>query len=214
MVTTSQVPAAQMRAVVQDRYGPPDVLATADVPVPVPGRGQVLVEVRAAGVDRGTWHLMTGTPWLVRLLVGLRRPRRRVPGLDLAGVVVATGPGVTRLRAGQRVLGIGIGSFAPFAVAREDKLSRVRGDVSMVAAASVAVSGSTALQALHDVGRVQAGHRVLVLGASGGVGSFAVQLAKVAGAHVTGVASGTKANLVTALDADEVLDDREGRDVG
>lgn len=206
MTTPSRTPATLMRAVVQHRYGSADVLTTAEIAVPVPGRGQVLVQVDAAGVNRGTWHLMTGTPALVRLATGMRRPRQRVPGRDLAGRVVAAGPGVTRLRPGQRVFGIGAGTFAPFAVAREDKLSVVPDAVSMIDAASVAVSGSTALQALHEVGGVQAGQRVLVLGASGGVGSFAVQLARAAGAHVTGVASAAKADLVAALGADEVID--------
>ncbi len=195
-----------MRAVTQDAYGPPDVLAVSELPVPRPGPGQVLVAVTATGVDRGVWHLVTGLPYALRLGFGLRRPRQPVPGLDVAGVVVAVGAGVARFSVGHRVFGIGSGSWAQYALAREEKLSHVPEGVNLVDAATVAVSGATALQALHDVGRVQPGQRVLVLGASGGVGSHAVQIARAAGAHVTGVASGAKADLVRSLGADEVID--------
>lgn len=203
-----QTPAVPMtmRAVSQDGYGPPDTLAVTERPVPRPATGQVLVAVAAAGVDRGVWHLVTGMPYALRLGFGLRRPRQPVPGLDLAGVVVAVGTGVTRFSVGQRVFGIGTGSWAQYALAREEKLSHVPDGIDLVGAATVAVSGSTALQALHDVGRVQPGQRVLVLGASGGVGSHAVQIARAAGAHVTGVACGAKADLVRSLGADEVVD--------
>ncbi len=202
---TSALP-ARMRAVAQEAYGAPDALALTERPVPRPGPGEVLVAVHAAGVDRGVWHLVTGLPFAVRLGFGVRRPRQSVPGLDLAGVVVAVGAGVTRFSLGQRVFGIGTGTWAQYAVAREEKLSHVPDGVDLVGAATVAVSGSTALQALHDVGRVQPGQRVLVIGASGGVGSHAVQIARAAGAHVTGVASGAKADLVRSLGADEVVD--------
>ncbi|WP_380169606.1 NAD(P)-dependent alcohol dehydrogenase [Jannaschia sp. R86511] len=202
---TSPVP-TQMRAVAQEAYGPPEGLGLTERPVPRPGRGEVLVAVEAAGVDRGVWHLVTGLPFAVRLGFGLRGPRQPVPGLDLAGVVVARGEGVTRVDLGQRVFGIGTGTWAEYAVAREDKLSVVPDGVDLVGAATVAISGGTALQALHDVGRVQPGQRVLVIGASGGVGSHAVQIARAAGVHVTGVASAAKADLVRSLGADEVVD--------
>ncbi len=204
--TASTAVPRTMHAVTQDAYGPPDALTVGEVPVPRPGAGQVLVAVTAAGVDRGVWHLVAGLPYVLRLGVGLRRPRQPVAGLDVAGVVVAVGAGVTRFRTGQRVFGIGTGSWAEYAVAREEKLSHVPDGVDLVGAATVAVSGSTALQALHDVGRVQPGQRVIVLGASGGVGSHAVQIARAAGAHVTGVASGAKTDLVRSLGADEVVD--------
>ena len=205
-----QAPAAdvptRMRAIVQDAYGAPDRLTPAERPIPPPGDGEVLVAVHAAGVDRGVWHLVTGLPFAVRLGFGLRRPHQPVPGLDLAGVVVALGAGVTRFSVGQRVFGIGAGTWAEYALAREDKLSHVPEGVDLVGAATVAVSGGTALQALHDIGRVQAGQRVLVIGASGGVGSHAVQLARAAGAHVTGVAGPAKLDLVRSLGAHEVVD--------
>lgn len=197
---------ARMRAVVRNRYGPATGLVLDERPVPGPGTGEVLVAVHASGVDRGAWHVVTGLPYAVRLGFGLRRPRQPVPGLDLAGVVVAVGPGAGRFSPGQRVFGIGTGAWAQYALAREDRLSPVPDGVDLVEAATVPVSGGTALQALHDVGAVRAGQRVLVLGASGGVGSFAVQLAHAAGASVTGVASAAKADLVRSLGADEVVD--------
>jgi NADPH:quinone reductase-like Zn-dependent oxidoreductase len=196
-----------MRAVVQHRYGPADVLAAAERPVPRSlGDGELLVRVHAAGLDRGTWHLMTGTPYAVRLAVGLRGPRQPVPGLDLSGTVEAVGAAVTRFAPGDEVYGIGTGTFAEYAVAREDKLAVRPADLSHEQAATVPVSGTTALQAVTDLGRVEAGQRVLVTGASGGVGSFAVQLAVAAGAEVTGVCSAAKADLARSLGATHVLD--------
>lgn len=192
-----------MRTIAQSEYG-----TTADLvraPVPKPGPGEVLVEVAAAGVDRGTWHLMTGLPYVVRLGTGLRGPRRRVPGRDLAGTVAAVGSGVTRFAVGDKVLGIGRGAFAEFAIAPESKLVHMPASLSFGQAAALPISGLTALQAVVDAGRVQKGHKVLVLGASGGVGSFAVQIAKAAGAEVTGVCSGAKADLVGSLGADRVV---------
>jgi NADPH:quinone reductase-like Zn-dependent oxidoreductase len=178
------------------------VLRVAEVPRPSVGDGEVLVQVRAASVDRGTWHLMTGRPYLMRVIgFGFRRPKNAIAGLDVAGTVVAIGPGVTRFAVGDEVFGISRGSYAEYAVAREDKLAARPQVLSPTQAAAVGVSGLTALQGLTDVGRVQAGQRVLVIGASGGVGSFAVQIATALGAEVTGVASAAKADLVRSLGA-------------
>jgi NADPH:quinone reductase-like Zn-dependent oxidoreductase len=197
----------EMRAVVQDRYGPADVLELATLPRPTPGDDEVVVQVKAAGLDRGTWHLMTGKPYLMRVAgLGFRRPKDRVPGRDLAGVVVATGAAVTRFALGDEVYGAGRGSFAEYAAVRADKLARKPASISFVQAAVVPISAATALQALTDHGRLVAGQRVLVLGASGGVGSYAVQIAKALGAEVTGVASTVKLDLVRSLGADHVLD--------
>jgi NADPH:quinone reductase-like Zn-dependent oxidoreductase len=198
--------ATTMRAIVQDSYGTADVLRPGSLDVPAPGDGEVLVRVRAAGLDRGTWHLMTGLPRMARLMTGLRTPKRRVPGLDLAGTVVAVGSGVTRFSPGDEVYGIGAGSYAEYAVAKEAKLARKPATLTFEQAAVVPVSGLTALQAVRDTGRVQPGQRVLVTGASGGVGSYAVQVAKAFGAEVTGVCSTSKLDLVRALGADHVID--------
>lgn len=195
-----------MRALVQDTYGSVDVLELRDVDRPVPGDGEVLVRVHAAGVDRGVWHLVTGLPYPTRLAFGLRRPRVPVPGLDLAGVVEAVGPEVTRFAVGDEVFGIGRGTFAEYAVAAEGKLARRPGRLTATEAAVLAVTGSTALQAVDDHGRVTRGDHVLVLGASGGVGTYAVQVAKARGATVTGVASTAKLDLVRDLGADHVVD--------
>ncbi len=194
------------RAIVQDGYGSADVFSLAQVARPEIAAHEVLVQVRAAGLDRGTWHLMTGKPYAVRLAVGLRRPRNPVPGLDVAGTVVDVGPEVTRFTPGDDVFGIAKGSFAEFAAAREDKLARKPAGLSFDQAAAVPVSALTALQGLTDVGHLAAGQRVLITGASGGVGSYAVQFAKALGAEVTGVCSASKADLVRSLGADRVLD--------
>jgi len=196
-----------MRAVVQDSYGSVDALRLDEVAPPVIADDEVLVRVRAAGLDRGTWHLMTGRPYLMRILgFGFRRPKNRVPGLDVAGEVAAVGAAVTRFGVGDEVYGISRGSFAEYAAVREDKLAAKPERLSFEQAAVVPVSAGTALQALTDAGRVEAGQSVLVLGASGGVGSYAVQLAKAFGAEVTGVAGPAKQDLVRALGADQVLD--------
>ncbi len=196
-----------MRAVVQRSYGPADNLELQTVDVPTIGPDEVLVEVHAAGVDRGTWHLMTGLPYLVRAAgVGMRRPKQPIPGLDVAGRVVAVGKSVDRFAAGENVFGIGSGSFAEYCAASQDKLARMPRHTTFEQAAVSGVSGITALQALTDVARVQPEQRVLVIGASGGVGSFAVQLAKALGAEVTGVAGTAKLALVRALGADHVVD--------
>jgi NADPH:quinone reductase-like Zn-dependent oxidoreductase len=195
-----------MRAIVQDRYGSADVLRLDRIARPTAGAGQVLLRVHAAGLDRGTWHLMVGKPYAVRPVIGLRKPRNPVAGRDVAGTVVEVGAGVTRFAVGDEVFGIGIGTFAEYAVAREDRLARKPATLSFAQAAVVPVSGSTALRAVTTVGQVRAGQKVLILGASGGVGSYAVQLAKAAGAEVTGVASTAKLDLVRSLGADHVLD--------
>jgi NADPH:quinone reductase-like Zn-dependent oxidoreductase len=198
--------AATMTAVVQDRYGGSEVLRLGRAPVPVIAEHEVLVRVRAAGLDRGTEHLMTGKPYAMRLVFGLRRPKNPVSGRDLAGTVVEVGSSVTRFAVGDQVYGVASGSFAAYAVAREDKLARKPVNLSFAEAAVVPISAGTALQALCDVGRVQPGQSVLVHGASGGVGSYAVQLAKAFGAEVTGVCSTAKLDLVASLGADHVLD--------
>jgi NADPH:quinone reductase-like Zn-dependent oxidoreductase len=195
-----------MRAVIQDRYGSSEVLRTARVPRPAISDHEVLVHVSAAGLDRGTQHLMTGKPYVMRLFVGLRRPKNPISGRDVAGTVAAVGSSVTRFAVGDGVYGVAPGSFAEYAVAREDKLARKPGNLSFAQAAVVPVSAGTALQALVGSGRLQAGQSVLVVGASGGVGSYAVQLAKAFGAEVTGVASTAKIDLVTSLGADHVID--------
>jgi len=195
-----------MRAIVQDQYGPADVLRPARIPRPVIADHEVLIRVHAAGLDRGTWHLMTGTPYLMRIMgFGFRRPKNRVPGRDVAGTVVAVGSAVTRFTVGDAVFGVSRGSFAEYAAAREDKIAHKPANASFEQAAVVGISGGTALQAL-DAGRVQPGQRVLIIGASGGVGSYAVQIAKAAGAKVTGVASTRKLDLVRDLGADRVID--------
>ena len=197
----------QMHAIVQDRYGSADVLSLDVVARPEPKAGEVLIEVVAAGVDRGTCHLMTGTPYLIRLVgYGLTKPKRNIPGSDVAGRVVAVGADVTRFVPGDQVFGIANGSLAEFAVANEDNLAVKPADLSFEHAAASAVSGITALQALVDVGGAEAGQRVLIIGASGGVGSFAVQLAKALGTEVTAVASTRNIDFVRSLGADHVVD--------
>ena len=197
----------QMQAIVQDAYGTVDVLRLDRIALPEIADEEVLVHVRAAGLDRGTWHLMTGRPRLMRVIgFGFSRPRNRVPGLDVAGTVVAVGSAVSRFAVGDEVFGISRGSFAEYAAVHEDKLAHKPAALTFEQAAVVPVSAGTALQALRDVGRVQAGQKVLVIGASGGVGSYAVQIAKALGAEVTGVCSTAKVDLVRALGADHVLD--------
>lgn len=196
-----------MKAVVRHAYGGVETLEFGEVAQPDPGPEEVLVRVVAAGVDRGVWHLMTGLPYLVRLAgFGVRRPQQPVLGMDLAGVVDQVGERVTRFAPGDEVFGIATGSFAEYARAREDKLTARPTAIGFTEAATLGVSGLAALQAVRDHGRVQPGERVLILGASGGVGSLAVQVAKAYGAHVTGVGSASKADLVASLGADEVVD--------
>jgi NADPH:quinone reductase-like Zn-dependent oxidoreductase len=196
-----------MSAIVQDAYGDADALRLERVTRPAIGEGEVLVRVHAAGLDRGTWHLMAGKPYLMRIAgMGFRGPKDRVPGRDLAGTVEAVGAGVTGFAVGDEVYGVGRGSFAEYAVVAEGKLAHKPTSLSFEQAAVVPISAGTALQALTDHGRIEPGQRVLIIGASGGVGSYAVQLAKALGAEVTGVASTAKLDLVRSLGADHVLD--------
>lgn len=200
-----------MRAVVRDRYGDVDELAVRDVPLPVLGDADVLVRVHAAGIDRGALHVMAGRPTLMRVAgFGLRRPKRPGLGTELSGVVEAVAPGVTDFRPGDEVYGVGRETFAEYAVAPAATLSRKPAGLSHAQAAIVPTSGITALQAVRDHGRVEAGQTVLVIGASGGVGSFAVQIARALGGHVTGVASTSKVDLVRSLGAEHVLDYQAG----
>jgi NADPH:quinone reductase-like Zn-dependent oxidoreductase len=198
-----------MKAIVQDRYGGPDVLEFRDVDRPVPTDDEVLVQVHAAGLHRGDWHVMTGLPYLIRIVVptlGLRKPKVPVRGMDVAGRVEAVGAQVTRFRPGDEVFGWCDGAFAEYACAPEDHLAPKPAALSFEEAAVVPISGFAALQAVRDVGEVQPGQKVLVIGAAGAVGWFAVQLAKAFGAQVTGVASTTQVELVRSVGADEVVD--------
>jgi NADPH:quinone reductase-like Zn-dependent oxidoreductase len=195
-----------MQAITQDQYGSSEVLRLDRVRRPAIADNEVLVEVQAAGLDRGTEHLMTGKPYAARLAFGLRKPRNPVLGRDVAGTVAAIGSSVTRFAVGDQVYGIAPGSFAEYAAAPEAKLARKPVNLSFIQAAVVPISAGTALQALVDVGKLETGQSVLILGASGGVGSFAVQIAKALGADVTAVCSAAKLDLVTALGADHVLD--------
>lgn len=195
-----------MRAIVQDAYGSTDVLHLTEIDAPDIAANEVLVKVEAAGVDRGTWHSLTGKPYLMRIMgFGFRRPKNRVAGLDVAGTVAAVGADVTRFRIGDEVFGISRGAFAEYAAVREDKLAPKPSGLSFEQAAVVPISGGTAIQALR-AGRVEAGQRVLIIGASGGVGTYAVQLAKALGAEVTGVCSTAKLDLVRSIGADHVVD--------
>lgn len=195
-----------MHAIVQEAYGSFDVLRPGRTARPRIAGNEVLIRVHAAGMDRGTWHMMTGRPYLLRVLgFGFRRPKNPVPGIDVAGTVAAVGSAVTRFAVGDEVYGMSRGAFAEYAAALEGKLARKPSSLSFEQAAVVPISAGTALQAL-DAGRVERGQKVLVLGASGGVGSYAVQLAKSFGAEVTGVSSPGKTDLVRSLGADHVID--------
>ena len=200
-----------MQAILQDAYGPPSVLRSAVIERPHARPGEVLVRVRAAGVDRGTWHLLTGLPYVVRLAgYGMRRPKTPIPGTEVAGVVEEVGPQVTEFSVGEEVFGTCTGAFAQYACARVDQLAAKPANLDFEHAAAMPASAQTALQGLRDVGGVEAGQRVLVLGAAGGVGSFATQIAKALGATVTGVCSTAKMEAVRALGADTVLDYTKG----
>ena len=196
-----------MKAIVQDTYGGAEVLALREIEKPAIGDDQVFVAVEAAGVDQGVWHLMSGLPYMVRLMgFGLRAPKLPVRGTEVAGRVEAVGAAATRFRPGDEVFGVCEGSFAEYASAREDRLAAKPSNLSFEQAAAVPVSGGTALHSLRDRGDLEAGQRALIIGAGGGVGTFAVQLAKAFGAHVTGVCSGSKAELVRSIGADETID--------
>jgi NADPH:quinone reductase-like Zn-dependent oxidoreductase len=207
----SRASSTTMRAIAQHAYGSTETLELTEVARPAIEADQVLVEVHAAGVDRGVWHLMTGLPYVVRLMgYGLTRPKVETPGADVAGRVVEVGPGVERFNVGDEVFGIASGAYAEFALADADKLAHKPASISFEQAAVASISGITALQALTEVTQVQSGQDVLVIGASGGVGSYAVQIAKALGARVTGVASEAKAELVRSLGADAAIDYRAG----
>ena len=196
-----------MKAIVQDEYGSPDVLELRDIDKPVVGDDEVLVRVHAAGVGRDVWHIMTGLPYPIRLAgYGLRAPKNPVIGSDVAGVVAAVGKNVTRFQPDDEVFGIGKGSYAEYVCAREDKLAPKPANLTFEQAAVVAISGLTALQGLRDHGRVEPGQKALIIGASGGVGTYAVQLAKAFGAYVTGVCSTKKVEMVRSIGADHVID--------
>lgn len=197
---------AVMKAVLHSRYGNADVLQVAALERPVPRRNEVLVRVMAAGVDYGQWHLMTGKPYVMRLATGLTKPRQRVRGLDVSGVVEAVGAGVTRFKVGDAVFGAASRTFAEFTCAREDQLCLKPERLSFEQAAASAISGVTALIALRDVAKVKPGQSVCIIGAGGGVGSWAVQLARHFGAHVSAVCSTSKVTFVRALGADVVID--------
>jgi NADPH:quinone reductase-like Zn-dependent oxidoreductase len=196
-----------MKAIVRDTYGSADDLELRDIDKPELGDDEVLVHVHAAGVGRDVWHVMTGLPYPIRLVgYGLRAPKNPVIGSDMAGVVEAVGKNVTRFQPGDEVFGIGKGSYAEYVCAREDKLAPKPENLTFEQAAAVAISGLTALQGLRDHGRVEPGQEVLIIGASGGVGTYAVQIAKAFGARVTGVCSTTKVDMVRSIGADHVID--------
>lgn len=196
-----------MKAFLQQQYGGPETLAIGEVPAPAPRSGTVLVRVRAVSIDLGTRHLMTGVPLVMRLGTGLRGPRQPIPGRAFAGVVEAVGEDITRFAPGDEVFGTTAGSLAELVVAREGKLATKPTSLSFAEAAAMPVSAVTALQGLRDVGKISAGQSVLVIGASGGVGTYAVQLARALGAgRVDAVCSGGKSDLVRSLGADDVID--------
>ena len=195
-----------MKAITQDRYGSADVLEFKDIEEPVIGENDVLVRVHAAGCGPDVWHLMTGMPYMARVAIGLREPKLPVLGWDVAGTVESVGTDVTAWKAGDEVMGQAKGSFAELVIAKADELVPKPSRVSFEQAAALPVSGVTALRAIDDEGHVQPGQTVLVIGAAGGVGSLAVQIAKARGATITGVASGSKAGLVRSLGADDVID--------
>lgn len=196
-----------MKAIVQDVYGSADVLELRDVDKPVPADDDVLIRVRAAGVDQGVWHLMTGLPYLTRAIgYGLKAPKNGIRGREVAGEVEAVGRNVVGFRPGDEVFGTCEGSFAEYVCAKEGKLALKPANLSFAQAAAVPVSAVTALQGLRDSGQVQPGQEVLIIGAAGGVGVHAVQLAKAFGAKVTGVCSTTKTDLVRSIGADHVID--------
>lgn len=196
-----------MKAIVQDRYGPPDeVLRLEDIDEPVPGEGEVLVRVRASTAAGDDWHIVRGLPYVGRLEFGLRRPKRRIPGQDVAGLVEAVGPGVRELATGDEVFGWCAGAFAEYVAVPAGALAPTPSNLTLEEAAAVPICGFTALQGLRDRGEIRAGQRVLVVGAAGGVGTFAVQIAKAFDAEVTGVCSERSAELVRSLGADRIVD--------
>jgi NADPH:quinone reductase-like Zn-dependent oxidoreductase len=195
-----------MQAMVQDTYGSAGVLEAQEIDKPEIGDDEVLVRVHAASIHVGDWILMTGSPFVMRLATGLRRPKNRVPGTDVAGTVEKVGSEVKGLGAGDEVFGWGTGAFAEYIRAREDHFIKKPANLTFEQASAVGVSASTALQLLRDDGKVQRGQKVLINGASGGVGTFAVQIAKSLGAEVTGVTSTKNVEMVRSIGADHVID--------
>jgi NADPH:quinone reductase-like Zn-dependent oxidoreductase len=195
-----------VKAIVQHRYGPPDELELEEVETPRAGDGNVLVRVRAASVNPYDWHQATGLPYIARVGNGLRQPKPRVLGLDLAGEVVSVGSGVTAYRPGDEVHGVWAGAFAEYVSTPPDRIAHKPANLSFEQAAAAPLAGVTALQALRDRGRVRPGQRVLIVGGSGGVGTFAIQIAKAYGAHVTAVCSTRNVDLAGLLGADDVID--------
>jgi NADPH:quinone reductase-like Zn-dependent oxidoreductase len=195
-----------MKAIVQDAYGPARVLKAEEIDKPAIGDHEVLIRVRAAGVNIADWAIMSGLPYIARPVYGLRRPKNAVRGTDVAGEVEAVGSAVTRFRPGDEVFGWADGSFAVYAAAPEEKLAHKPANLTFEQAAAVPMAGLVALQAIRDHGRVRAGQKVLINGASGGIGTFAVQIAKALGAHVTGVTSTRNIHLVRSIGADAVID--------
>jgi NADPH:quinone reductase-like Zn-dependent oxidoreductase len=197
----------RMKAITYDTYGGPEVLQVSEIEPPTVGEDRVLIRVHAAGVDPGAWHMMTGLPLAGRLAFGLPKPKNPVLGMDVAGTVVAVGANVTTFVPGDEVFGVAAGSFAEYTTAKAGQLAKKPAALSFEQAAAVAISSTTALQAVRDAGRLTGGERVLVIGASGGVGSFAVQIAKALGAaSVTGVCSARNLDRVRSIGADEVID--------
>jgi NADPH:quinone reductase-like Zn-dependent oxidoreductase len=194
-----------MKAIVQDTYGSAEALQLEDIDRPAPGDGEVLVRVGAASLFIGDWHVMTGLPYVFRLVNGFGKPKVRVRGQDLAGTVETVGAGVTEFATGDEIFGTCNGSFAEYATARQDKIAPKPSNLTFEQAAAVPITGTTALQAVRR-GGVRAEQKALVIGAAGGVGSFIVQIAKASGARVTGVCSTAQVDLVRSIGADEVID--------
>lgn len=196
-----------MRAITQEEFGAPDVLELSDIEKPAPGDDEVLVRIRAASPNPWDWHFMRGMPLIARLQAGWRKPKNKVLGSDIAGVVEAIGKDVTRFHPGDEVFAfVGHGGFAEYVSVSEDVLGSKPGNLTFEQAATVPLAASTALQGLRDVGELRPGEGVLIIGASGGVGTFAVQIAKSLGAHVTGVCSARNVELVKSIGADHVID--------
>jgi NADPH:quinone reductase-like Zn-dependent oxidoreductase len=195
-----------MKAIVHDRYGPADVLEFRDIEEPVVGDDDVLIRVHAAGCGPDVWHLMTGMPYMARLAIGLRTPKLPVLGWDVAGTVEAVGSNVTGIQPSDEVMGTTKGSFAELAIAKADDLVPKPAGLSFEEAGALPISGITALRAIRDEGHVQPGQTVLIIGAAGGVGSLAVQIAKAYDAKVTAVSSTSKEDLVRSVGADDVID--------
>jgi NADPH:quinone reductase-like Zn-dependent oxidoreductase len=195
-----------MKAIFQDTYGSPDVMELRDIAMPVIKDDEVLVGVRAAAVNPPDWGGVTGVPYIARMAFGLRKPRNGARGSDVAGTVEAVGKNVTRLKVGDDVFGVGTGTFAEYATAAAEHLVPKPANITFEQAASLPMAGLTALQALREVAHVQPGQKVLINGAGGGIGTFAVQIAKSFGAEVTGLCSTTKVDLVRSIGADHVID--------